>query len=914
MRSKLTIIKEFCEKRNPSILIASETHTTNEFNAELDIHGYKINRVDSSSSHTGGVAIYVKNGVIIQNVNISSMSKTWIISLDIVSSKKLKIMGIYKSPVEKIDVFLDNLKNHIEKFVKSDDEIIAVGDININVARKSLTSDKYNNLISSFGLKQIIKEYTREDLKRKTRTIIDHVITNVNGVKCVINKSDKISDHYLIEIYLNKRIMKCNIVETKFKCIKNYSKEKLYEEMESILESKEYDLDNLIDVVKECTNRFVVEKTMSHNKKFWFSDKLKVLKRIKNDLYIDYAISNDEVQYIKFEKAYKDYKYELKLAESKMIQRELEKNKTDPKRLWKILKSLYKDDKVIIDKIVHNDVLITSPIEIANIMNRSFVESVTSITNNIPHSNQMNYLNSIEAPNTGFKFNDLDLCNLKLVVASLNDKSFIDLVSGRTISDLMLEEKYAKLILSCINKSINDCIIPSQLKCSLISPIAKVNNPMKFDEYRPVNNLPVFDKIIETIVLEQVQQYLKKEKILSNDQHGFREKHNCETAVLTLINKWINNIEDNKVIITVFLDFKRAFETVNRDILLEKLKRYGFGNHEVRWFGEFLSGRSQQTIINGILSDVEEVNIGVPQGSKLSNLLFILYINDIVKLSNEVEFVMYADDTSITAVGNTIYEASEKINKVLNTVDDWLKFNRIAINSSKCKYIVANCKDDINIDINVCGETLERVNNYKYLGVIFDSKLKFNEHADSIIKKLDKKLGFMWRTKNKLNYNSRITYFKSLVLPHFDICASILMMCDKGKLDEMEKIQRRFVRLILNDKNNEMSELYDKMKIVPVENRIRTNVLKLIDKLVRYKVPLGISNEFIEVKTIKSRTLRNADCLNCKSFKKQAACRSIFFNGIIEYNKLKNYIKNCKLEKCNFIKSCILYCKNNSLI
>lgn len=148
----------------------------------MEIPGYKINRVDSFSNHTGGVAIYVKIGIIIQNVNITNNSKTWIISLDVINNKKLKIVGIYKSPAEKLDVFLENFKNHIEKFVKSDDEIIAIGDININVARKSNTSDKYYNLISSFGLKQLIKEYTREDIKRKSRTIIDHVITNMNGI------------------------------------------------------------------------------------------------------------------------------------------------------------------------------------------------------------------------------------------------------------------------------------------------------------------------------------------------------------------------------------------------------------------------------------------------------------------------------------------------------------------------------------------------------------------------------------------------------------------------------------------------------------------------------------------------------------------------------------------------------------
>ena len=126
------------------------------------------------------------------------------------------------------------------------------------------------------------------------------------------------------------------------------------------------------------------------------------------------------------------------------------------------------------------------------------------------------------------------------------------------------------------------------------------------------------------------------------------------------------------------------------------------------------------------------------------------------------------------------------------------------------------------------------------------------------------------------------------------------MMCEKGKVDEMERIQRRFIRLVKNDKDTEINELYDNLKVVSVNDRIRINVLKLIDKLVTHRVPVKLANEFIVLNTIRSRILRNADCLKYKSFKKKAGCNSIFFKGIIEYNSFKKYIRNAKNKKCNF--------------
>lgn len=201
------------------------------------------------------------------------------------------------------------------------------------------------------------------------------------------------------------------------------------------------------------------------------------------------------------------------------------------------------------------------------------------------------------------------------------------------------------------------------------------------------------------------------------------KKHSCEDAVNSLMDNWYEHIKNNKIVITAFLDFKRAFETIDRNILIKKLQRINFSPNIIKWFTCFLNERKQRTKIGNVYSNDIHVNIGVPQGSKLSNLLFILYINDTTKIDEAAQFVMYADDTSVSVVADDINGAIEKMNDLLSKVDDWLSFNKISINVNKCKCIIINYKGKSNEMIKIHDVELEIVKEIKYLGVKLDSRL-----------------------------------------------------------------------------------------------------------------------------------------------------------------------------------------------
>jgi exonuclease III len=913
LRAKLDKLKDFCFDNSPTVLIASEARVKEEvLDVELKIDGYNIFRCNSHSTQTGGVVIYVKENIQVANVHVTKSVLTWIISLEIIGKKNLSIVGIYRSPNEKTEAFLSNLNEHFEKFLKLENEILCVGDININVVFKLPAAMKYLNLMNSLGLKQIIKEYTRED-KKGAKTIIDHVLTNFDGVKYVINKKARISDHHLIEIYLNKRSMLRKVENKKFNCVAGFSREKFLNELEKF-QLCDGDIDAFIEAVSLSIKKFIVVKEIKNNGRRWFSQELKELKKYKNSLYVKFCMSQEEEDYDAFQVACDKYKNELRKSESKFIQSEIEKNKHDPKKLWKILKSMYKEEQNCVERIENNGKIITDQEDIANNLNNFFVSSIKELVSEIQSPKNNNYLNNITTPVKKFSINEIDLKTLRETVKILKNKSYSDLISGKIYNEICQDEKYGRLMLECINKSLREGYFPNPIKKSTISPIPKVKNSTKLEDQRPVNNLPVLDKILETIVLNQLQTFIEEENILSDNQFGFRKKHDCETAVVTLIDKWYRKLFDDKVVLTVFLDFKRAFETIDRKMLIKKLEKLNFDRNAIRWFLSFLSDRTQKTKIGSCFSDEIDVEIGVPQGSKLSNLLFLLYINDIEKIDDLAEFVMYADDTSVTVCADDAEKAILDMNLVLAKIEDWLKFNKIAINVKKCKYMILdfNIKEKPINKIKMCNSELELVNEIKYLGVVLDSKIKFNAHADEVIKKLNKKLGFLRRNRYKLTPSAKMTFYKSLVLPHFDNCAAVLLLPNMGKIKEIENIQKRILRVVTNSQES-FEKLLEDHKLVSARNRVRINVIKLISKINSCKKPAYLGTRFLKYSETAIRDLRNADNIKINEYK-LIAKKSLFVLGVKDYNGFINYFKNIpdkkKYEKMSIINKIILYVKH----
>ena len=246
-----------------------------------------------------------------------------------------------------------------------------------------------------------------------------------------------------------------------------------------------------------------------------------------------------------------------------------------------------------------------------------------------------------------FHFETVTIDEVKKIISKLKPKgsSGQDGISSALLKDINFTT--VNIITLIINQSISTGIFPDKLKVAKIVPIFKKDNPHLTGNYRPISLLPVISKVFEKVVFSQLYSYFDQNGLLYKSQYGFRKGHSCEFAAMEVTDKIFQSLDKKKLPIALFLDFSKAFDTINHSILLNKLKHYGINGTALKWFSSYLTNRKQFVLYKGKMSKETTITTGVPQGSILGPLLFIIYINDIAKITNKFKFTIYADDTTL---------------------------------------------------------------------------------------------------------------------------------------------------------------------------------------------------------------------------------------------------------------------------
>ena len=221
-----------------------------------------------------------------------------------------------------------------------------------------------------------------------------------------------------------------------------------------------------------------------------------------------------------------------------------------------------------------------------------------------------------------------------------------------------------------------------------VTPIHKGGSTQHINNYRPISLLSIFDKIIEKVLHKWLNSFLENNDILFHNQYGFRRNNSTVFALIQITEKIKSSIDNGKIGCGIFIDLRRAFDTVNHDILLTKLEHYGIRDNMLSWFQSYLSNREQYVSINGEQSESHAINCGVPQGSVIGPLLFLIYINDLPNISDVLKFYLFADDTNIYYESNSLQILEKTINKELNKVYLWLNVNRLSLNIDKTNFII----------------------------------------------------------------------------------------------------------------------------------------------------------------------------------------------------------------------------------
>jgi hypothetical protein len=386
------------------------------------------------------------------------------------------------------------------------------------------------------------------------------------------------------------------------------------------------------------------------------------------------------------------------------------------------------------------------------------------------------------------KFSNIDTLELKEVLSDINKKECEqDPIPLKLLMQCI--EEVETIILFIVNSSLSSGKFPTALKNALVRPVIKdeSGDVNSYKNYRPISNLPFLSKVIEKCVQRQLENHLTRFNLHAEHQSGYRSNHSCETATLTIYNDLLCLNDSKNKVVLLLLDLSAAFDTVHHNLLLSKLKRhYGLSSVVLNWFQSYLEGRSFTVKINQNRSERCFLRIGVPQGSILGPILFILYTKElnIIARKHGFHIHLYADDTQLYIEFNPLFQnmssMEEKIVNCLEEIKKWMTANNLKLNPDKTEVLTAQSRNNHSswsidsIKTSTCGESIEVSDVVKILGVFFDEFLTFEDHVIKVVQCCNIHLRNLQVIGSKLNFEIKRQFIHCLIFSKLDYCNGLL--------------------------------------------------------------------------------------------------------------------------------------------
>lgn len=845
IQNKIEELNNIINKIDSTVHLVAITETwLKEDSTCLNVNDYNKIIVSRAGIRIGGGCALLIHKSITSYELVNSYTDEFISILSVkicINNNEFLINVVYNPPnncVNFLKIFEDYLVN-----LKSNNSVI-IGDMNINLLNCDKNCENYNNLVS-------VNDYYVCDNQTPTRiesfAVLDHVLINNTNLNITINNIEcSISDHNLLVCEFSKISVpkeQCDNISIK-KCIdykKIVNSLKLnpinlqVSNVNNMCESFMNELKGRIEQSSSTTVRKF--KTGNLKLKPWIDDKLMKVIECKHFWYTKvkkYKNNNFQIDSV-LVKLKAEYNYwcnkftSLKRSNRKQyFDKKFVNNIGSSRGIWNSVKDVITDGVQQLKKDIQikvNNLIIKDKNEVSNLFNNHFVSSGEELGKML---NSNSYLDNSGIVNDGFILTPTNEIEVGEIIYHLKNThtSGMDGISSKMLK--VCSKHLCKQIAAIINESFVEGVFPSCLKISKVIPVFKSGSKFDINNYRPITLTSVISKIIEIIFKIRLMVYLNDNNILSNCQYGFRSQCNTQVAlfdIITSIEK--NKFKGNKAS-AVFIDLQKAFDTVDHQILQRKLELIGFSTNALNWISSFVQNRSQMVYVNGHYSSVKSCKLGVPQGSVLGPILFLLYINNIENLKLNGQLFLYADDIALV-YGEQVYpELQQSMNADLLLIKSWMSNNRLHLNAKKTKFMIFN-QSNLSLDIKYDNIPIERVKKFKYLGVTIDCCLKFNVYIDLLKIRLSRAAGIFRRISSVLSYSTKRMVFFAFFSSIMDYGIEIYGKSCKTKLKELQVLQNRALKNLFNfDHYTSTYGLHKTLNIFPVNYKFQLKLLTLV--------------------------------------------------------------------------------------
>ena len=849
-------------------------------------------------TEAGGAGIYVsksldyteRNDIAIQ---LNGTEEVWIeLKTNIRSSDQFNhiVIGIiYRHPSSRTIEFKNKLCAIIDGFNKSKTKFIIMGDININLSKYNVVGSitDYLNTIQGAGCLSFIDKPTRI-YKRGSRweqSCPDHVYSNIdqNDVDtCIIRSS--LSDHF-------STISKIRNVK-----IVNQSKIAIYKRKNTLTDSEKVKFRNgltnalnddrslenvscvhtktkkIIETYQKLIDKYMPLRKLTRKQKSfflkpWLSPAIQVSIRNRELLHkkslklkTDSAVREFKTYANKLEKIKKNAFYNY-------YKQKIPLQSQDKKKIWKSLSEITNHKKKInsdIKRLKHEGGDLTSQSEIANGLNNYFNSIGHEMAKKIPLYSLINTDPSRLIKNSPahsiylFKTTSQEI---KRMIEGLKTAKApgIDGITNYILKETV--DIIAPILSDLFNKCLSQGVFPDPLKVAKIVPLHKGGAKDDATNYRPISLLPQFGKLLEKIIKKRMVKYFDKHKLITPYQFGFRKGFSTEQAVIEIKSLLLKNLDKKIHTCTIFLDLAKAFDSVDHKILLRKLERYGIRGIPLQLIKSYLAGRQHLVKVGTNESDFKILDIGVPQGSVLGPLLFLLFINDLPNCS-KFKFLLFADDTCLSLESKNFFKLQKEVNRELKKVSRWLALNKLSLNISKTKFMIVkrHTKGNMeNIKLKLNGKNIERCSSYKYLGVYVDEKLDWKTHVKYICEKVGRVSGMLARLRHCVDIHLLKEVYFALVSSHLSYCNIAWGDANKTTLKPLVKLQNKIIKIISFSPfgTNDTDYLFTNLKLLNLDQIHTLEKAKFIYKHQNKKLPSNFDNYFKNIADTHTHNLRS---------------------------------------------------------